>query len=584
MNSRRLVWLAIAAGCLMLGGLVVQANAALVDETPLDNLKSSDESVRLQTIDKLGSQGAKVNPAAVVALEESLKDSSAKVRARAAWALGEVGAPAKPVVQAIVELLKDPDENVRRQAVKAVMKIRPGPKVIVPLCTKLLEEADAGIRMRILNAIAEAGPQAVPGLIEALRDDRTADDYWALLVLREMGPAAKDAVPALVEKLRDPRPEIRREAILALAAMDDAAKSAVAPIAVALTDANTAVAATYALGRIGQFPKLGKTFVGTPTKDQGGSETAVPTVRIVDAEVTIRENTKSDDKMLSTTSLWTLARVHPEDKELRREAGERLVERLKDQDPFVRVQAARALAALPPAPEIMGPIWEKAFADADDTTVLHALDAMAALGPPAVPRLIDALKREKARIHVAYILGKLGPAAAPATEALAKLVDDKDERVANEAIVALANIGPGAKDAVPTLTRALQQGESVNAHAIVYALGKIGPDAAEAEPVLTKLLGDSKRCLAIASAWALVHIRPASAEVAAIALPVLMSGLADSTPMVRQCAAEALGGLGPAAKEAIPALQKAKDDEDKSVRAAAAKAIASIRGDAVENK
>ncbi len=66
-------------------------------------------------------------------------------------------------------------------------------------------------------------------------------------------------------------------------------------------------------------------------------------------------------RVLSTTSLWALARVHPEDKSLRREATEQLIERLKDQDPFVRVAAARALAALPPAPEITGPLWEKAL-------------------------------------------------------------------------------------------------------------------------------------------------------------------------------------------------------------------------------
>ena len=125
-------------------------------------------------------------------------------------------------------------------------------------------------------------------------------------------------------------------------------------IAAALSDEHAGTAATYALGRIGQIP--------------------------ADAEATIRANAKSDDKMLSTTSLWALARVHPEDKELRREATEQLIERLKDKDAFVRVAAARALAALPPAPEITVPIWEKALQDADETTVRHALDALAALG------------------------------------------------------------------------------------------------------------------------------------------------------------------------------------------------------------
>jgi HEAT repeat protein len=512
-------------------------------------LTSADESARLEAIDQLGARGAKAAEA-VAPLVELLKDSSAPVRAHAVRSLGEIGAPAKPAVAALIQLAKDPDETVRRQVVKAVMHIRPGPQVTVPLCVRLLEDSDPGVRMRILHVIAEAGPKAVPGLIAALRNDKAA--YWACLVLREIGPAAKDAVPALTNKLQDRRPEIRREAILALAAMGDAATAAVGPIAATLGDEHTRAAATYALGRIGQIP--------------------------ADAEDTIRANSKGDDKVLSTTSLWALARVHPDDKSLRREATEQLLERLKDQDPFVRVAAARALTALPPAPEITAPLWEKALQDADEKAVLHALDALAALGPPAVPRLIDALKYEKLRGQVVYILGKIGPDAAPATPALAKLIAGKDDRVAHEATLALANIGPGAKEAVPALTAALEQGEKPkgeksNAHAVAYALGKIGPDAAGAEPALFGLLHNSNRQLALVSAWALAQISPASAEVAEKTLPVLIAGLKDRTPLARRGAAEALGSLGPAAKEAIPALQSAAKDKDPSVRAAVAKAL-----------
>ena len=179
--------------------------------------------------------------------------------------------------------------------------------------------------------------------------------------------------------------------------------------------------------------------------------------------------------MLSTTSLWALARVHPEDTSLRREATEQLLERLKDRDPLVRVAAARALAALPPAPEITAPLWEKALQGADEKTVLHALDALAALGPPAVPRLVDALQHEKLRGQVVYVLGKIGPAAAPATPALAKLIADKDDHVAQEAILALANIGPGAKEAVPALAAALEQGGEAECPRYRLCLGEDWP-------------------------------------------------------------------------------------------------------------
>ena len=401
----------------------------------------------------------------------------------------------------------------------------------------------------MLGAISEHGAEAVPPLIEALKNDKAA--YWVCLMLRDIGPAAKAAVPGLLERLKDPRPEIRREVVLALAAMEEAAVAAVPQIAALLDDEHVRTAATYALGRIGSIP--------------------------ADAEPKVQANVKSDDKVLSTASLWALARVHPQDKDLRRQVGEQLVARLKDPDPQVRTGAAHALASLPPAPEIMMPIWEKAFQDADETMVRAALDALATAGPPAVPKLIAALKFEHVRAHVAYILGQMGAAAAPATDALAGLIDDKDPRVSSEAVLALAKIGPGAKAAVPALLKSLlksyENGEGSNDHAIVYALGRIGPDAATAVPVLTEALKSDNAALAEVSAWALGQIRPASADIAAKTVPILIADLAAPLAPSRQAAAEALGNLGPLAKDALPALEKAAGDQDENVRHAVAEAV-----------
>jgi HEAT repeat protein len=546
MNTRRVALIWTVLGCLALGSLAARAGEGSMAEL-VGGLKSSDESARLQAIDQLGALGDKA-AGAVAPLSELLKDGSAKVRAHAAWSLGAIGAASKPAVEALAELLKDPDNIVRRQAVRAIQAIRPGPQVMVPLCCKLLEDPDPAIRVRVLSAIADAGEKAVPGLIEALKNEKAA--YWACLVLREIGPAAKEAVPALAELLKDPRPAIRREAVLTLGAMNEAALPVVPQIAAILGDEHARTAATFVLGELGQIP--------------------------AEAEVTIRANVKSEDKLLSTTSLWALCRVHPEDKDLRRQTTEQLIARLKEKDPFVRTAAARALAALPPAPEITGPIWEKAMQEADETTARHMLDALAALGAPAVPRLIDALRHEKARADVAYILGRIGPAAAPAAASLAKLIDDKDDSVAHEAILALGNIGPGAKDAVPALVKALQQGpaEKPNISAVVYALGKIGPGAAAAEPVLLARLASPDGNLALMSAWALAQIVPGSAATASKTVPVLITGLSDPLALSRQLAAESLGSLGPLAKEATAALQKALADEDKNVHDAAAQALA----------
>jgi HEAT repeat protein len=508
-------------------------------------LKSAEEAARLEAIDQLGVQGGE---AAAAPLTDLLKDPSAQVRAHAAAALGAIGNPAKSAVPALVELLKDDDPVVRRQAVQAIAAIRPGPQVTVPLCIKLLEDADPGVRLRILSAISEAGPAAVPGLIEALSNDKAV--YWACLVLRDLGPAAKDAVPALTARLDDPRPEVRREAVLTLAAMDSAAEPAAERIGTLLKDEQVAAAATYALARIGKVPPA--------------------------AETMMRANIASKDALLSTTSLWALAKVHPEDAALRRDAMRRLIARLKDQDPFARVQAARALTALPPAPEITGPIWEEAMQNADEATIRLALDAFARLGAPAVPRLITTLENEKLRLEAIYVLTEIGPAAAPATPALAKLIADPNEQVAHEAALALAAIGPAAKAAVPALLARLQQSEDANTAAVVYALGKIDAGAAAVQPALARALKSDDPHVSLAAAWAMAQVDPPSEKVAAQTVPVLVNGLKSSTPIVRQGAAEALQRLGPLAKAAAPALEAALKDEEPAVREAAEQALAAI--------
>ena len=519
MKMNTMILLSVVAGCL----------ASAIAAAPAGEMPP-----RSKSIDQLGAQGAK-SPATIAMLTKMLADRSSQVRAHAAAALGEIGAAAKPAVPALVELLKDPDPTVRRQAVKAVMRIRPGPQVTIPLCVKLLEDADPGVRLRVLQAVAETGFQAVPGLIEALKHEKAA--YWACLVLREIGPAAKDAVPALAEKLKDPQPEVRREAAIALAAMDEAAVPAVGQLAAALGDQHAHIAATYALGRIGRIPP--------------------------EAEAVVRTNARSDDKMLSSTSLWALARVHPEDKELRREAAVQLIERLKDPDPFVRGRRG----PWPPC-RLLRRSWPRfGTRPCGMRTRPRSVTPWMPWPPsaPAVPRLIRALEHEKLRGQAVYILGEIGPAAAPATESLAKLLGDKDDRVAHEAVLALSKIGPGAKAAVPELLKLLNAPGGAESHAAAYALGKMGPAAAAAAPALAGLLQSPDANLALVGAWALVHVSPGSAEAAAKAVPVLIVGLASPMPVARRGAAEALGNLGPLAREATAALQKAAADKDPAV-------------------
>jgi len=539
MKTRTIALILAVCGCLTARGLNVYADDGKTTPTavaaPATTATEADKLKELENLAALGPKAADKTKD----IEGLLKDPSPKVRCHAALALGAIGPAAKDSATALAELLKDPEIAVRRSALRAIKEIHPGPQAMIPILTKMLQDSDPTLTGRVLNAIADAGPEAVPGLKAALKDEKAR--YWALVILRDIGPAAKDAMPEIVETLNDKRPEIRREAVLTLGAMGETAKSAAPELVKLLKDDNTDVAATFVLGELGEIPK--------------------------DAEDTIKANAKSDNVLLSTTSLWALCRVHPDDKDCRRETTEKLIARLKDKDGFVRAAAARALASLPPAPEITAPIWEKAMKDADETTIRHALDALAALGPQAVPRLIEGLKYEKFRPEIIYTLGRIGPDAAPATDELAKLVEDKNSRVAHEAIIALGHIGPSAKAAVPALVKSLDQpmDKDMNFTAIEYALSKIGPDAAEAESMLMNKLQNKDDNVRLMAGWALSQIHGASADAAAKAVPVLIAGLSLSDVADRVLAAKALGSFGPLAKDATDALKKAAADADKNV-------------------
>jgi HEAT repeat protein len=543
---RRLTTLGILAGLLLFAATARAAETRLSEL--LKALNSADPSARLVAIDDLGRMGPRAAEA-VPALTDLLKNDSAAVRAHAAQALGEIGPPAKSAVPALVRLITDPDPAVRRKVVGAVRNLRPGPEVVVPLAVKVLKDADPSVRNRALDALAEAGPPAVPTLIELLKDKQTA--YWASLVVAEIGPEARAAVPALTALLDTPDLGERREAMLALAAIGEASAPATEALAKSVDCPVNRVPATYALGKIGKVP--------------------------AEVERKIEANAKSDDPILSTVSTWALARFHPDDRELVSKAVAQLVEGLKRPERRQREAAARALVELNADPEITRPIMKRAMEGAPPATIEAALDALAALGEQVVPRAIEALVVPEVRAKAAAMIARIGPPAKAAVPALIKALGDDDPATRSEVLMALGAIGPDAQAAVPAVIKALHDPEVSVRYAACYALGKIGPAALPAEGDLQNELSAEDPFLRVASAWALARIHPECAVTAAKSVPVLVKALGEPNVTTRLEAAESLGCLGPLAKDAIPALNKAKEDRDPAVREAAAEALKAIR-------
>jgi CubicO group peptidase (beta-lactamase class C family) len=162
--------------------------------------------------------------------------------------------------------------------------------------------------------------------------------------------------------------------------------------------------------------------------------------------------------------------------------------------------------------------------------------------PADVARLVDALKGgdPQGREAAALALGRVGPEAAAAVEALVATFSDPDIYLRGAAAVALAQIGQAA---VPALIRALGDAKAEVRWSAAIAIGRAG-------------------------------------QAGRAAIPALITAVSDTDDNVRYTSAVALGGLRSAASDAVPALTGALHDRADSVRAAARRSLQQIAPEA----
>jgi HEAT repeat protein len=174
----------------------------------------------------------------------------------------------------------------------------------------------------------------------------------------------------------------------------------------------------------------------------------------------------------------------------------------------------------------------------------RAVSALAAMGLPAVPALIEA-------------------------------TGDDHPGVRRGAIAALHQIGPAT---VPFLVKALRHDKWSVREAAARGLYGLAPQARQAIPALCEALRDADALVRQWAAAALGKVAYTFGPVLKVAVPGLTDLLGDDDSGVREWAARALGSVGAPAKAAIPALEEAAaEDAEPSVREAAAGALGQIR-------
>jgi HEAT repeat protein len=99
-----------------------------------------------------------------------------------------------------------------------------------------------------------------------------------------------------------------------------------------------------------------------------------------------------------------------------------------------------------------------------------------------------------------------------------------------------------------------------------------------AKPALQEKLDSEDEFLATVAAWALAQVHPECPVTAPRSVPLLIKAVEGPDPALRLEAIGALQCLGPLAKDATGALEKAAESDDPEVSAAADKALEAIKG------
>lgn len=172
----------------------------------------------------------------------------------------------------------------------------------------------------------------------------------------------------------------------------------------------------------------------------------------------------------------------------------------------------------------------------------RAVEALADMGLPAVPVLVEALA-------------------------------DEDLSVSRGAAQAVRRIGPST---IPHLIKALAHSNSVIRQAAAQALYAYGPQALEGLAELTDALKDRDQFVRQWAATALERMAWDLGPALRTAVPNLIQTLQDEDYLVREWSAHALGAIGEEAAEAIPFLEMAMVDDVPSIRQAAIDALNKI--------
>jgi HEAT repeat protein len=398
----------------------------------------------------------------------------------------------------------------------------------------------------LLPALAKAAPEGKtvpPEILKALEDRDPATRVKAIKGLSKLGV---EAVPPLVKSLKDEEASVQQAAAYALRLLRAEPDALVAALKEHAADASPGVrkGVLGALGRCGP-PALPTLLAGLKDSDAGVRTQVIQSFQplVLKTPTAVKEVLPALQKALGDESPVVRLEVVRLLPRCGKEAGPVLLQAAQDADAKVRAYALAGLIPLKPDAKLAVPVLAKRLKEDTDLTVKQsALRTLGAIGgAEAVEPISMALTDREPVMQKAAVmaLSKLGKEAEPALPALREVAEKADNAgVRTAAIEVLGGLGEKGEAAIVTL---LKKTDSDTRKACLQHFGRKGKAPKE-------LVGD------------------------------VAKALTDEEGDVRALAAHVLGLIGPDAREALPALEKAsKDDSEPAVRMLAEKAVRAVR-------
>ena len=384
-------------------------------------------------------------------------------------------------------------------------------------------------------------PPDVGDLAKQLLDPKT-DRLETLNEIGRYGPEAKDAVPVLLKLLGDADPEVKRTAMATLSKVGTAGKEHVELLVPLLKDAG------FPAGR--QFALDALAVLGADARP------ALPALLGLLQDMT------------PATRLKAIGIVAAVGADAKATAFTPLLELLRDPDAEVAKAAADALSKLGKPTKSELPTLTTFVSDKGEPVRRYALLALTDLGDearPALPAILHVLEKDPSaplRLLALEALLKVQPAGKALIEPLSLALKDADPKVPLRAAEALAALPPET-GVLPALVKAMEHDDP--------AVQKVADDALEKYPFTKEhvaLINEGLQSKREPVRMRMLKAATMLGADAAGAVPGLIAIVKNSTGEVQTSAINALSAIGPAAREAGPALAALLKDGDRKARLA----------------